>query len=529
MDIETKTQSSKPHQVFDELISIQFATDNCIAFIDTQSFQPNDLITLLNPIFRRGVVFFNALYDAIVLTNYGFDINDFDDVAVMATVANEFVSINMSLKSLYAHVTGWILPTYKTIDTEKDEFLVYAVNDAIMTYNLYSVLSRSLKDKGLWQVYSDLERPARIISYKMTRRGVRIDLETVRYKLSQLNEENKKIEKELCVELSIDNIRSTQQLGKALVKKYKAALPRTATGQAKVSADSISKCQQIPDDIKKALSRYKYNEKMLRSFLVNFLKWHKDGILHGEFNSVGTRTGRFSSSRPNLQNIPHGRDLIGIRKLFIPRVGYTFVGFDFSQIELRILAHFSQDKRLLEAYMKDADIHQHTASLLNIDRKTAKTVNFGIVYGLSPTGLSERLNIPLSHAENLIDSFFLVYSGVRKLSETCSKDQDMRVTTILGRKCFIPINKEGDKRKVLNTLIQGSAADIVKKVMVELDKELSKFDAHILIQVHDELLIEVPTHYVPAIISLCYDIACYICNPLCIPIRIDITVGDRWW
>lgn len=363
----------------------------------------------------------------------------------------------------------------------------------------------------------------------MTRRGVRIDLESVRQKLSQINEENKRIEKELCNELSIDNIRSTQQLGKALVKKYGAILPRTVTGQAKVSSDSIIKCQQIPDNIKEALNRYKYNEKMLRSFLVNFLKWHRDGVLHGEFNSVGTRTGRFSSSRPNLQNIPHGKDLIGIRRLFIPREGYTFVGFDFSQIELRILAHFSKDRRLLEAYMRDADIHQHTATLLGIDRKTAKTVNFGIVYGLSPTGLSERLNIPLSRAENLINSFFSVYSGVKKLSEMCSKDQDMRVTTILGRKCFIPINREGDKRKVLNTLIQGSAADIVKKVMVELDKELSRFDAHILIQVHDELLIEVPAHYVPAVVSLCYDIACYVCNPLCIPIRIDITVDNRWW
>ena len=270
--------------------------------------------------------------------------------------------------------------------------------------------------------------------------------------------------------------------------------------------------------------------------------------LHTTFNMAGSATGRLSSTNPNLQNIPIRTELgREIRAAFIAEPGHVLLSADYSQIELRLLAHFSGDKLLVEAYRTGEDIHTLTASQvfgvppLMVDaehRRRAKAVNFGIVYGLSPFGLSQQLGIDTKEAKRFIEAYFETYSGVREFIDQTLEQarRDQKVSTLFGRVRPIPdihsknFNLRGfAERTAVNTPLQGTAADLIKLAMIRIDAELreKKFSSRMLLQVHDELVFEVPEKEVDAVKHLVIEHMENV-HPLKVPLKVEAGVGPNW-
>ena len=308
------------------------------------------------------------------------------------------------------------------------------------------------------------------------------------------------------------NINSPKQLGEVLFEKMGLkGGKKTKTGYS-TAADVLEKlAPEYP--VVQMILEYRQLTKLNSTYaqgLAGFIR--EDGRIHGKFNQTITATGRISSTEPNLQNIPVRMELgRAIRRVFVPEEGYLFVDADYSQIELRILAHMSQDERLIHAYRDAQDIHAITASevfhtpleqVTPLQRRNAKAVNFGIVYGISAFGLSEDLSISRKEALEYINKYFETYPGVKTFLDEqvrLGKEQGY-VTTLYGRKRPIPELKSANfmqrsfgERVAMNSPIQGTAADIMKLAMIAVDQELNerKLDARIVLQVHDELLVEV--------------------------------------
>nr|NIS75534.1 DNA polymerase I [Deltaproteobacteria bacterium] len=275
---------------------------------------------------------------------------------------------------------------------------------------------------------------------------------------------------------------------------------------------------------------------------------HRTGRIHTSFNQMQTATGRLSSSNPNLQNIPvrtdYGRE---IREAFVPDEGFTFVGADYSQIELRILAHLAKDEKLLEVFEKDRDVHRETAvALFGVGedevtpelRRRAKIVNFGILYGMTPFGLSKELKIPQPEAKKYIDDYFDRYPGVRLFIDTTLEKARERefVETLLGRRRYLrDINsrnqtlRQAAERMGVNAPVQGTAADIIKMSMIALARllEKEKLDAHIILQVHDELILEVRSEVVEEVGAHLKRVMEGVIT-LDVPLKVDVKIGFSW-
>ena len=274
-----------------------------------------------------------------------------------------------------------------------------------------------------------------------------------------------------------------------------------------------------------------------------------DGRIHGKFNQTITATGRISSTEPNLQNIPVRMELgREIRKVFVPKDGFVFVDADYSQIELRILAHMSGDERLIEAYKKAQDIHAITASevfhtpleeVTPLQRRNAKAVNFGIVYGISAFGLSEDLSISRKEALQYIEKYFETYPGVKKFLDGLvehAKEQGY-VTTLYGRRRPVPELKSSNfmqrsfgERVAMNSPIQGTAADIMKIAMIRVDRELKRrnLESRIVLQVHDELLVETKREEIDEVKALLAETMKHAAD-LKVSLEVEANVGESWF
>jgi DNA polymerase-1 len=278
----------------------------------------------------------------------------------------------------------------------------------------------------------------------------------------------------------------------------------------------------------------------------------RTGRVHTSYNQTGARTGRLSSSNPNLQNIPIRTELgRQIRKGFVAREGWVFVAADYSQIELRILAHVSQDAELLDAFHRDQDVHARTAAAvygIPIDqvskqqRAIAKTVNFGLIYGQSAFGLSQQTELDFDEAERFIDTYFARYPGVKNwLDQTRNLAHSQGyVETLLGRRRYFPELKGTRRayagaraaaaRQAINAPIQGTAADILKIAMIELDEQLVEqgLETRMVLQVHDEVVLEAPKDEVDQVVALTREVmeGAY---PLCVRLKVDIEVGEDWY
>jgi len=423
---------------------------------------------------------------------------------------------------------------------------------ADIVLELYNMLSPAIDERGLRKLYAEIELPLAGVLTRMERSGVRIDR-------SELQRLSTMMETEIA-RLTADihrlagrpfNISSPQQLADILFDELKLPAPvKYGKGKTRSTAADILEALAAEHEIVRQVLEYRQLTK-LKGTYVDALPAQIDartGRLHTSFNQAGAATGRLSSSNPNLQNIPM-RTALGreIRAAFIPREGWKLLVADYSQIELRLLAHLSGDPLLVEAFRNGEDIHTRTASevlgvppmLITPDaRRDAKAVNFGIVYGISGFGLAQQLGIPRAEAEKYIKNYFARYAGVRAFIDR--KIAEVRQTgvtrTLFGRERPIPdINSRNTnsrgfaERTAVNSPLQGTAADLIKLAMVRIDHLLTEggYRSAMLLQVHDELVFECPPEELGAVSALVKREMEGACE-LKVPLLVDVGVGDNW-
>lgn len=423
-------------------------------------------------------------------------------------VAKDYLSIVLSSKKDYLGK----LTCEQMIKEDEKKVVDYACYEAYVAWKSKEILESNLKEKGMYELYENIEMPLVFVLYDMEKEGIRADGDKLKEYSRELAVSINRIEKRIYEEAGEEfNINSPKQLGVVLFEKLQ--LPnekKTKTGYS-TSAEVLDKL--APDHpIVADVLEYRQLSKLKSTYadgLINFIE--QDGKIHTTFNQTITATGRLSSTDPNLQNIPIRIELGKlIRKVFLPEEGHLFVDSDYSQIELRVLAHLSDDEKLIAAFKNGQDIHRSTASLVfdtpfdevtDIQRRNAKAVNFGIVYGISAFGLANDLNIGRKEAQAYIDSYFEKYPKIKAfLDKTVSEAKEKGyIKTMFGRIRPIPelsssnfMQRQFGERAAMNSPIQGTAADIIKIAMIRVHDRLLKenLKSKLILQVHDELLIE---------------------------------------
>lgn len=433
---------------------------------------------------------------------------------------------------------------------DKADLTTKVCYEAYTAYASSSALEKRLKEDGLWDLFEDIEMPLVFTLYDMERNGVKVEAEALKVYGDQLGDKIVELEKEIYEDANETfNINSPKQLGVVLFENMKIPGGRkTKTGYS-TAADVLEKLAPEYPIVAKILE-YRQLTKLKSTYadgLAGYIQ--EDGRIHGKFNQTVTATGRISSTEPNLQNIPVRVELGRmIRKVFVPEEGYVFVDADYSQIELRVLAHCSGDEQLIKAYREEADIHRITASqvfhvpfdeVTDLQRRNAKAVNFGIVYGISSFGLSQDLSITRKEAAKYIEDYFHTYPGIKAFLDdvVAHAKENGYVKTLFGRRRPVPelassnfMQRSFGERVAMNAPIQGTAADIMKIAMIGVNKRLKeqKMKSRLVLQVHDELLIE--THHteidtVKEILREEMEQAAV----LAVPLEIDMHTGNNWY
>ncbi|MFH1825969.1 MAG: DNA polymerase I [bacterium] len=416
----------------------------------------------------------------------------------------------------------------------------YSCADSDVTFRLVEILTKELEKAGLTKLFTEIEMPLLSVLIDMEETGTYIDCQ----KLAKLSKNAKIKLKEIEENIYIlageqFNINSPKQLSKILFEKLNIPpLKKTKTGYS-TNAEVLEELA-LKFEIAKHLLEYRTLSKLLNTYIdaLPTLVNEKTGRLHTSFNQTITATGRLSSSNPNMQNIPAQGELAGeIRSAFGPqKKGWVIIAADYSQVELRILAHLSQDEALIKAFKEDKDIHQATADELGISRKAAKAVNFGIVYGISDFGLAKQLGIKRTEAKDYIDKYFLKHPGVRKFMDNtiATARKTGYVTTLLGRRRnMLDINSPNQsqrqfaERSAINTPVQGSAADMIKIAMVNIYPQLTTHNSQLILQVHDELVFECPKEEADKVKKVVEDEMIKALK-LDVPVKVDIGSGPSW-
>ncbi len=435
---------------------------------------------------------------------------------------------------------------------DPDALCRYAAEDADITFRLKTLLERELAANGLESLFYDIEMPLMRVLAVMEQNGVRIDSNALRQSSDVLTAEMLRLEGEIHELAGMDfNVSSAKQVGEVLFGHLKIdeKARKTKTGQYSTTEEVLEKLRTRHPIVGKILE-YRGLKKLLSTYIdaLPQLVNPRTGKIHTSYNQTVTATGRLSSSNPNLQNIPV-RDSQGkeIRKAFIPDEGGTFLSADYSQIELRIMAHLSGDHNMLEAFNEGHDIHTATAAkiykvpLADVTsdmRRKAKTANFGIIYGISTFGLADRLNIPRAEAKELIDGYFATYPGVKAYMDRAIAQAKERgyVETLLGRKRYLPdINSQNSvvrgyaERNAINAPIQGTAADIIKIAMVRIQRRFERegVQAKMILQVHDELNFTVPQAEVERVRAIVVE-EMENAFPLRVPLIAECGTGANW-
>ena len=417
-------------------------------------------------------------------------------------------------------------------------------------WNLYRPLKQELENNGLMRLYNEIEFPLCSVLYRMEREGVAID-ETQLAQFGDMLAQRITDCEQLIFAYSGEpfNINSTKQLGELLFEKLGLpVLKKTKTGYS-TNADVLEKLKN-KHLIVPAIMDYRMLTKLKSTYADGLLKViGSDGRIHTTFQNLVTATGRLSSTEPNLQNIPVRTDLgAELRKMFIPKPGYVLVDADYSQIELRVLAHIADDPVMQQAFAAGMDIHTVTASqvfsvapeqVTALQRRHAKAVNFGIVYGISEFSLAEDIGVSRYEAKAYIDSYLAKYQGVRSYMKNVVEAARKcgYTTTMYGRRRYIPelVNsnfniRQGGERIALNTPIQGSAADIIKLAMIHVDKALRENypSAKLILQVHDELIVECPENCAEEVAKLVSSQMQQVAE-LKVPLLAEAKWGNSWF
>ena len=464
------------------------------------------------------------------------------DVTVAAYLLNPLKS-NYDYEDVAREQLGLVIE-------EKSEEYVKVCYEAYTAFAASRILLDKLKETGMEELFTKIEMPLVFALYRMEKNGVRVNSDALKEYGDQLAVHIRALEKEIYEEAGETfNINSPKQLGVILFEKMQ--IPggkKTKTGYS-TAADVLEKLAPDHPIVSKILEYRQYAK--LKSTYADGLAAYigPDGRIHGKFNQTITATGRISSTEPNLQNIPVRTELGRmIRKVFVPEEGYVFVDADYSQIELRVLAHCSGDTHLIEAYREARDIHRITASqvfhvpfadVTDQQRRNAKAVNFGIVYGISSFGLSQDLSITRKEAAKYIDDYFQTYPGIKTFLDQAvqhAKDQGYAVT-LFGRRRPVPelsssnfMQRSFGERVAMNSPIQGTAADIIKIAMIGVDRRLKEegLKSRLVLQVHDELLIEAEQTEVETVKEILRQEMEQAAS-LDVPLEIDMHTGDNWY
>lgn len=421
---------------------------------------------------------------------------------------------------------------------------------AIVPYKIKSVLREKLKETGMESLYDEMELPCLYALYEMEKNGIRVDGEALHQYGKKLRTRIEELTAEIHAMAGEEfNINSPKKLGEILFEKLGLKNgKKTKTGYS-TSAEVLEKLKNAHPIIPKILE-YRQLTKLNSTYAEGLTGYIRaDGRIHGKFHQTVTVTGRISSADPNLQNIPTrmplGRE---IRKVFIPEEGSVFVDADYSQIELRVLAHMSGDAALIAAYQADEDIHAITASqvfdvpLDQVDstlRRKAKAVNFGIVYGISSFGLGQDLDISRKEAEGYIEKYFATYGKVKEFLDRTVEDAKKNgyTVTMFGRRRPIPelassnfMTRSFGERAAMNAPVQGTAADIIKIAMVRVNRRLKKehLQSKLVLQIHDELIIETKKEEVEIVQKILVQEMMHAAD-LAVPLLVDANVGDSWY
>lgn len=510
----------------------------------------------------------NIKYDFLILIKEGIEIGPYDDTMLMSYALDSGKHGHGMDELSGIHLDIAPVPIKEVIGSGKsaitfdrvplDKATNYAAEDADITWRLASILKPRLAAENIRSVYETLERPLASVLAKMERRGIKVDGPVLHKLSNHFGTELNRLETEIHTIVGRPfNINSPKQLGEILFDEMalEGGKKSKKTGAWSTNVDVLDALAAEGHALPVKVLEYRSLAK-LKSTYTDALQAsiNRDtGRVHTSYHMAATSTGRLSSNDPNLQNIPirteNGRK---IRQAFIPEVGCKLLAADYSQIELRVLAHMADISALKDAFAKGVDIHAMTASevfgvpIEGMDpavRRQAKAINFGIIYGISAFGLARQLGISRKEAAQYIEAYFEKFPGIRKyMDDTIASCRESGyVETLFGRKCHIPNIRDKNgamrqfgERAAINAPIQGTAADIIRRAMVRMDGALADAglgDVKMLLQVHDELVFEVPTDKIDATTKVVQSIMQEACAPaitLDVPLVVDCGIGDNW-
>lgn len=518
-----------------KLVGLSFSTEDFRAWyvpVSRETEKAKKILEIFRPVYENPKILKvgqNLKYDLTVLANYGIHLSGplFDTMLAHYLIQPELrhnmdylAEIYLNYKTI--HIEELIGPKgrgQKNMgDLEPKDIYKYACEDADVTLRLMKPLAEELRKNSLEEVFQNIEMPLMPVLARMERNGVVLDTETLKEVENDFTVRLQTLEKDI-YELAGHEftINSPRQVGEVLFGELKLSekVKKTKSGQYSTSEEVLRDLHSKHPIVQKILD-YRGLKKLLSTYVEALPKLINPatGHIHTSFNQAVTATGRLSSSNPNLQNIPvRGEDGREIRKAFIPEEGEIFFSADYSQIELRIMAHLSGDEHMIEAFNAGHDVHAATAARIfhkdikdisKDERRKAKTANFGIIYGISAFGLAERMDVSRTEAKELIDSYFEMYP---KIKDYISKAVDTArekgyIETEFGRRRYLPdINSRNAvvrgyaERNAVNAPIQGTAADIIKIAMIRVQQRLDAegCKARMMLQVHDELNFSVPT------------------------------------
>ncbi|MBN1195973.1 MAG: DNA polymerase I [Candidatus Aminicenantes bacterium] len=550
-----------------ELVGISFALDNTGYYVPFKAPAGNtcDLDT-----FRRlmgdiladpdiGKTGHNLKFDILHLRHHGMDVKGIaDDTMVMSYLLYPNRRSH-KLKELSAEFLNFRQTTWdELVGTGRSQVSIalipiervaaYCVADSHLSLRLAAKLRQKLQSMHLDKLYRDLEIPLINALVDMESRGVRIDRDFIHQAAEKMEKRIDALAEEIFDLAKVRiNLNSPQQLGELLFEKMNLPVVKRTRKTRSYSTDSDVLTELRGYPVVDRVLEYRTLQKLHSTYLRGLLD-HLDSLdrIHSSFNQTVTATGRLSSSAPNLQNIPVGEmGGVNVRRAFSGDQGTRLMSADYSQVELRVMAHFSEDPELVKAFRSGTDIHAHTAERvfsrrLDLDaaerRRRAKIINFSVLYGSGAYSLSKELGVSFSEARHFIDEYFDHFAGVRKFIDNILEKtrEELRVYTLMGRMRPIPeiasANRnvrENGQRMAVNTMIQGSAADIIKQAMVGLQTRLEKFSAHMVMQVHDELVFE----YMPDAENALAELVkreMEKAAKLRVPLEVTIKTGPNW-
>ena len=531
----------------------------------------NKALSILKPVLEDPSIIKigqNIKYDMTILKNAGnINIYPIHDTMLMSFVLDAGKHIGHGMDALakahlnistisYSEITGKGKEQVTFDYVSLDKALVYAAQDADITLRLYLNFNKRLIKEKMVTLYESIERPLPSVISNMERNGVGIDPSYLKGLSAAFFKKMIPIQEKIFVLAEEDfNIASPKQLGEILYNKLGLKGGKKGkSGLYSTSAEVLEKLGQDGNEICKLVISWRGLQKLKSTYsdaLVEQINPSTNRV-HTHFQMTGAMTGRFSSSNPNLQNIPiKSEDGRAIRKAFIAQKGKKLIAFDYSQIELRLLAEVAKIDPLIEAFKNGIDIHKLTASqvfgikpedVTGEMRRNAKAINFGIIYGQSAFGLAKQLNISRTEAKEYIDSYFFQYPGIKKYMEN-TQDFARRngyVETVFGRRCYVPsindknpMRRAGAERQAINAPLQGAAADIIKRSMKNIPEILNdhKIDAKLILQVHDELIFECAEIEADRLIPIIKSIMVNAPNPsfkMIVPLEVEAGIGNNW-